>query len=474
MSRYRNKLALTALLSIGVILLLFWTNWWYVNRLAWLSKENVLGDRLILLGRSLVDEIQNDESSLFLEFAAPDGPVFPPDILEWLPTTMHYDRLTSQASLFFAQHDLEELMILDGEGSVLFDARGNYRIGEMFTGPYPDYDLIAAALNGLTVVSPDREYHSILYKRAYLPLRDSRNRSVAVLRLEKERAYFGEVRMVRNGLLVLGLVCSALLLLVGWVQYRTLKRLARMEETVAREDRLKSLGTLAAGLAHEMRNPLGIMRATAEEIQTETAQHEEVRSMTADLIGEIDRLNRLIAQVLEFSRPSEALPAGPAACCVNDVVENVISFMDKEMASKAIRCEFRQNNRRHFVSFPPNSLRQVLINLLLNAADAVETNGRIEIELGGERSGLLELEVRDNGRGISAEDLAHVFDPFFSTKEMGAGLGLSITKQIVESHGGAVDLTSREGEATTVRLVLKKARAPDDAQSQNESGENSK
>jgi two-component system sensor histidine kinase HydH len=331
-------------------------------------------------------------------------------------------------------------------------------VGELIPEPKEAWPFIDQALLGEAMVAPIGVGLEGAGRMAWIPLRNFEGRTAALLRLEA-RPSAAETGLLRTWVVLSGLVCTALLLAVGWLQYRTLRHVAQMEQAMAQEDRLRSLGTLAAGLAHELRNPLGILRGTAEEIGEEVAGNPELEALARDSIEEIDRLNDLIGHVLQFAKPAESVVAGePVTCQVREVVEAVLHFVRKNMTSQQIELVPPEFQEDFVAAIDHNALRQVLLNLLFNAAEAIAAasgTGRIALKVEALRGDRLSIEIHDSGPGIPSEDLERVFDPFFSGKDQGAGLGLSISHGIVERAGGALQLESRPGEGTTARIMLK-------------------
>lgn len=222
-------------------------------------------------------------------------------------------------------------------------------------------------------------------------------------------------------------------------------------EQVKRADRLSAVGQLAAGLAHEIRNPLASIDGAAEVM--EAAEHpEEVRSETMGIIrSECSRLNRLLSDLLDFARPRNPewrevqLPK---------VIESVLSLV-KHSAGKQI--EFVQQIEENL---PPvwadeEQIAQALLNLVINAAQAMPMGGKVVLEAASDAGGV-RIRVRDEGMGIAAEDVDKIFDPFFTTKAGGTGLGLSVVDQIVRQLGGSVRVERNADRGMTFTMQFPK------------------
>ncbi|HZX97331.1 MAG TPA: ATP-binding protein [Myxococcales bacterium] len=233
------------------------------------------------------------------------------------------------------------------------------------------------------------------------------------------------------------------------ILFQDLTELRQMEEAVRRTDRLAVVGGLAAGLAHEIRNPLASMCGSIEILGSSPGLDEQERRLMQVVQSEAERLEGLVREFLSFARPvSPALEALEGSAAVAETME----LFRPQLAERGIEVSVRAA-APVWLRADPRQLRQVLWNLLGNAADATPRGGRVEIRLfaSGEHG---VLEVADTGEGIAEEDLQRIFDPFFTTKERGTGLGLAIVHRIVEAHGGEVSVRSDPGQGSTFRVVL--------------------
>ena len=219
------------------------------------------------------------------------------------------------------------------------------------------------------------------------------------------------------------------------------KELRSTVDLLIRADRLKSLGELAAGMAHEVRNPLSAIRGAVEIIEKEIPPDSPRRKFVGIIEEEVDRLNRLVGEFLSFAKPREP---ERTPTDLSELVESVVTFTSKEADNKGVRLVTRLDERLHAVPLDREQIRQVLLNLIINAIHAMPEGGTVEIgtSLGSES---VELWVRDYGVGIEPGSRDKIFDPFFTTKQQGSGLGLSIAYQIVKQHGGEIELGDVDG-----------------------------
>ena len=236
-----------------------------------------------------------------------------------------------------------------------------------------------------------------------------------------------------------------------------------LEKSAQQSEKLAALGTLAAGLAHELNNPIGIISTRAELMLADA----DTRALPEDVAEDLrvihrhaQRVARIAQGLLSFARSSSGQPG---RIDLNHVVEETLLLVEKMLVKDGARIR-----RALAPDLPPiwgdaNALQQVVMNLLTNARDAVKGGGEIWIETSAAResSGDVQLVVRDTGGGIPPEVLPKIFDPFFTTKAEGTGLGLSISYGIVRDHQGTVDVQSRPGEGTTFVLTFRSARPGD-------------
>lgn len=233
------------------------------------------------------------------------------------------------------------------------------------------------------------------------------------------------------------------------ILFQDLTELRRMEDAMRRSDRLAVVGGLAAGLAHEVRNPLASMCGSIELLGGSPHLAEQERRLMHVVLSEAHRLEGLVRDFLAFARPaSPALQALDGAQAVAETVE----LFRAQAGDRGLQLE-SQVEEPVQVNADARQFRQVLWNLLGNAADASSAGGSVRVRL-FRKKGHAVLEVADSGEGIREDDLARIFDPFFTTKERGTGLGLAIVHRIVEAHGGEVSVRSQPGKGSTFAVAL--------------------
>jgi len=234
--------------------------------------------------------------------------------------------------------------------------------------------------------------------------------------------------------------------------FRDLSDVKALQEQVKRAERLASVGRLASGVAHEIRNPLGALKGFLQYFQRKLSLQGQDKTYLAVMMKEVDRLNSVISSLLDFARPKEPTPE---LCDVGDLIRHVLTLTESDVQSKHIRISLNIAENLPHVSLDRDQMIQVLLNMVLNAVQMMDTEGQITIGAHiRPETGQLELTVLDTGKGIPTDDLPRIFDPFFTTKKQGTGLGLAIAHTIIENHHGEITVESEEGKGSTFRIRL--------------------
>jgi signal transduction histidine kinase len=251
----------------------------------------------------------------------------------------------------------------------------------------------------------------------------------------------------------MGLIFVALLLIVhkaeGIIEQRA-KEQRELESQLNHAERLAALGQMVAGVSHEVRNPLGIIRSTAELMGGMPDATETQQKLSGVIIQESSRLNNIVTEFLDFARPQKP---NFQECYLEDIIQKNLQFLQPEFEKENITVHDNLNGRSFKLSADPQMLYRAFLNLFINGIQAMENGGRINVEVGEEKDHFV-VGIEDTGSGISEENLKKIFDPFFSTKDKGSGLGISIVRNIVEGHKGSIWIESKDGAGTKVFMRL--------------------
>jgi len=231
------------------------------------------------------------------------------------------------------------------------------------------------------------------------------------------------------------------------------EEIQRLHQTqMSRAEHFATLGELAAGLAHEIRNPLAGIAGVIEIVSRDLPPDSAARSVIKDAKEEAVQINRILTDLLETARPK---PPQFQRKDLGGTAEHAVMFARQQAVTKNIRIELDNSEEIPPLDHDAHQINQVLLNLLLNAIQAMDKPGAIRVSLGRDHDAAL-ITVADEGKGIAPETLPNIFRPFFTTKGHGTGLGLSLARRIVESHGGTISVRSEVGKGTqfTVRLPI--------------------
>ena len=233
---------------------------------------------------------------------------------------------------------------------------------------------------------------------------------------------------------------------------RDVSEVRRLEAEVRRREKLAAVGNLAAGVAHELRNPLSSIKGYAAYFGEIFPEGSEERAAAQVMMHEADRLNRTITELIGLAKPTDIHPIRTSLA---DIVGDVLRLIRQDADKHGVDVVFKAG-QVPMLDLDPDRIRQVVLNICINALDAMPDGGTLTLDLLEEDAlpDKVVLDIRDTGTGISPEDLAHVFDPYFTTKGHGTGLGLATVHKIMEAHGGSVRVTSTHGQGSCFRLVF--------------------
>jgi two-component system sensor histidine kinase HydH len=234
--------------------------------------------------------------------------------------------------------------------------------------------------------------------------------------------------------------------------FKDLREVQALQKALARSQRLASLGSLAAGVAHEIRNPLSSIKGFATYFRERYAHIPEDHEVSSIMIQEVDRLNRVVSQLLAFAKP---ITVAKQPVPISDVIHKTLKLMERQSHDRHTDIETKIQSDIPLIHMDPDQMSQVLLNLLLNSVESIDGSGKIVISAKCDQDRLI-LQISDNGSGISESDLSQIFDLYFTTKTSGTGLGLAIVHNIIDAHDGEIKVESlaEKGTSVTIRLPL--------------------
>ncbi len=377
--------------------------------------------------------------------------------------------------------DVERIYIMNVHGQSLMDTDDGVKIN--YTYPFLKYNMyeFERALEGLpshTVLF--ESYDGKLYKTAFIPLIVN-NEIKGVIAVDGSATFLYLIKRIEWNLLMVGIIGVLVSIFIGFYFARSISNplkhlmeaaekigsgkldsrididsrdeiaflgetMEKMRKNILRRDQY--LKTMLAGVAHELRNPLGGVEIYAHLINKETPDSDARKPYTRKIISEVDVMKKILIDFLDFARPNNP---NPSVCPIEPVLDDVYTVLHAAMEKKKTR--FIKSIHAPQVYVDPGHLRQILINIIENAIHSIEPNG--EIRVASKKESLhVQIEIHDNGHGIDESIKDKIFDPFFTTKEKGSGLGLAIVKKLVEENNGDIAISSEEKNGTTFILTF--------------------
>jgi signal transduction histidine kinase len=401
-----------------------------------------------------------------------------------LPAFVRYGRIALSDPVQFEQLDLiitditrgmsiKSVTIFDSRENIISYATENALVGKKNAGGI-EYQkallgesstVLMSSGSMLNLLLPGRPPVSCLLQ-TYVPFRQDRGSGqgeimgvVAVtqdLSADMEALISLQFKIILVSLVVMGIlfaVLSAIVIRADRIMEARAQERRELEKQLHESKRLAALGKMIASVSHEIKNPLGIVRSTAEIIAKRISKVAPGNEhLAAIIVQETTRLDGIVREFLDFARPKDlTLSSGS----LNSLVERMTVFMEAEFTAKQIKPMLELDSALSEILMDGEQIYQVLLNIVFNAVHAMsEKGGTLTIRTHPLPEGGAMLEITDTGCGMSEEKMTQIFIPFYTDKNRGTGLGLSITKNIVEKHGGTITVQSKEGEGTTFAVCL--------------------
>jgi signal transduction histidine kinase len=233
------------------------------------------------------------------------------------------------------------------------------------------------------------------------------------------------------------------------IEKRAIER-QKLEEQLRRAEHLSSIGEMVAGISHEIRNPLGIIRSSGELLKKKMAALDQSNAIPDIIVEEAERLDNIITDFLDFAKPRQP---NLTPCRIEEILEKNLTYLAPQLEEKGYLVEKEQDSILPEIMADANMLYQAFLNIFINSMQAMPAGGKIYVSIFSNRSGI-SVSFEDEGSGIPEEILKKVWDPFFSTKDKGTGLGLGIVRNIIEAHNGTIQITNRQTTGSRVFVTI--------------------
>ena len=398
--------------------------------------DEALGQRLLAVATTAAHLVDGD--------AVPDWSFDPEHGLDllWLASRLEQIRLDS---------GLSEITLCDPEAHVIISASQRLKHGDVNVFWELDRPAVSLAREGLPAATTLYRSGRLYQKSAHAPVLDRHGRVAGVLTVEGSADFLGPLAALRRAAMVIIATVVAGLALMGTLLWQSQRSLERARASLMQQENLAAMGRLTAGVAHEIRNPLGIIRGAGQHLQGLLATHGIEDQAAGDIPEEIDRLDRILRDYLAFGGDS---PPAFDDVDLAVLIQRTVRLMEAELARTGVQAMVDESLPPAVVRGDRHRLQQILMNLLLNARDAMPEGGAVTVSLTGSKKGW-EVTVLDTGCGLGDAPGEQVFAPFWSSKEKGGGLGLTVSRRIAEQHGGALTLRDRpDGPGCAAVLTL--------------------
>jgi signal transduction histidine kinase len=434
--RARGKAALAAVIFTTAVLTAVNIGWWWYYRSITVYLERQLSQRLTNVVATAALHISPGQvAGLTID-----------NLTAYADILLYLDSLTVLDSL-------SEAAIIDLDFNYLVSTRQE-TVAEGYLLARPNFDTLNAAVQGRPTASKLYNIDGTYLKSAYAPLYDSTGEVAAILVAEAGAGYFDLLGALHRHLIFLagGSAGAVLVLLLFYIFYS--RRLATAEERLFQAGSQAALGRMVAVVSHEIKNPLMIMHAAGERLTKKYGDPE-----ASFIVEEVARLDAIVSGYLTFARGETTLrkePVDPA-----ELTREVIAEFSPQFTERQVRLESIIADHLPTIAADRIGFRQIIINLLLNAlqaaSDAPEQVGRLvrlELTAAPDAPNRIILRVSDNGPGITPSQRSRLFEPFYTTKTKGSGLGLYLCRRIVEAHDGDIQILDGHNSMTTLEINL--------------------
>ncbi|MCH7680698.1 hypothetical protein IID10_15255 [candidate division KSB1 bacterium] len=351
------------------------------------------------------------------------------------------------------QNQLQGVYLVDLDFRLFASSPELFPLGERLSFIEEDSLAVSQASAGIPEAARMQLVAGNRFKNAYSPVLSPFGDVVAIVVVQASADFFDLLRVFQNGLVFGGILSISIAVLFSLVLFWAIRLLTKTHESLRNSERLAAMGQMAATVAHEIRNPLGIIKGTADVLQSKYGSKDEPDELFEFIPSEVRRLNRLVTDFLAFAHDREL--ERNATDLTSSVEKSLISLQD-EMQKANVTLEKDYDDLPE-VKHDEDAVNQLILNFTLNAIQAMNGAGKIMVRLKNEprKKGrrYVKVEIEDTGCGFDVKG-EKIFEPFYTTKTSGSGLGLAICKRLVERHNGWIEIDSEKDKGTVVRFYL--------------------
>ncbi len=369
------------------------------------------------------------------------------------PDKQDFSRANSLSALlhrYSKEYSLSNISLIREDGITLLSLKPDlYPPGELYLYWQMDYEGIIRALEGMTSATelyraPDGNY----LKAGYAPVASESGQIDVIVAVEASVDFLKGMRDLRAVLYTATAISLVGIVLFTWFVLKATQSLVQARESLLHSESLATMGRMAAGIAHEIRNPLFIIQSSAERLRRLHPEHS--KDINTFIIEEITRLDGILRDYLLIAR-NEPAPRAPLDLVLT--LRRSVRLMSESLEGSGIDVVSDITLEEAPFYGEEKRLQQSFLNILLNAMQALDARGTIKVSV-AKQGKTYRIIFEDNGPGIAARDIEKIFEPFYTTKPAGSGLGLAIVKKVIDDHGGSIEIESSEGSGTSIIVIL--------------------
>jgi signal transduction histidine kinase len=347
------------------------------------------------------------------------------------------------------REQFSKIMILSEEAEVIISTDANFKIGDIPELKLVDLTEIKIAFDGTSVVSVIYQTDIGLFKTGYIPVKNDIGNVTGVLCLETQVEFISVLYSLKTILFFTGVFSILFVILFVLLLIKLQNRILSLQNYLIKKDNFSRLGKLSAILAHELRNPIQIVAGNLEML-SENERTQEKKDMIDSILDELVRMNSSIQSFLNISTEDKEKIEN---INLNETINEIINIYKPKLDKSKINLIFNPDENLPDIILQKDRCKQVLINLIQNSIEAMETGGDLVINTVIE-DGKVILTIKDTGTGIDKKIRNKVFEPFFSTKSSGIGIGLAVVKKILDENKAEISFESNKGQGTTFKIIF--------------------